>query len=131
MKCCSLLVLLLAGVLACQHLQLSVLAASASAAQAILIHDPSRHSLSRSATPTPQQRAVTPAVATATLCAASGLVPPLVMDQEAAGHVQGLVQAGSALGAGPKALLLLHLAGVNPGRFFVVLLTFSCRSHMP
>lgn len=105
MRCLSTLLVLFSvllsqayfGCLASQHQQL------------IILHDPSRHALRSAAA------SVSPAAATATLCAASGLVPPFSVDETTAAHVEDVVQAQSVLSQAPKALLLLHLAGVTPG----------------
>lgn len=75
----------------------------------IVLHDPSEQLL-RSA----HQASISPSAATAALCAASGLVPPVAVDLTTAADVEAVLQAQAVLGQAPKALLLLHLAGVSP-----------------
>jgi hypothetical protein len=78
--------------------------------QHIVLHDPTRQALRSTAQP----RTVPSAAATGALCAATGLVPPEVLDSTAAADVEAVVQPVLAQ-AQPKAVLLLHLAGMNPG----------------
>lgn len=100
--------LLLLGLL-CYQLHHSVLAGSQHQ-QRIVLHDPTRQALRSTA----QQRTVASAAATGALCAATGLVPPVVLDGTAAADVEAVVQPVLAQ-AQPKAVLLLHLAGMSPG----------------
>lgn len=106
MKYCSLTTLVL-GVFLCQTARIGL---AAEQQQSVVLHDPSNSVLRSS-----HQKASAEA-ATATLCAASGLVPPIVVDQSTAADVEAVVQAQSVLGQAPKAVLMLHLAGVSPGR---------------
>lgn len=103
-----LLLLLLLGVFgSLQHTCL------ASEQQRIVLHDPS-HSLLRLRSAQHKGHSVSPAAATGALCAATGLVPPVALDRAAAADVEAVVQP--VLGqAQPKAVLLLHLAGMSPG----------------
>jgi hypothetical protein len=97
---------LLFSVLAVQNQHLCV---AQSVGQHVLLHDPTGHTL-RSST-----ASVSPATAAAALCSATGLVPPVKVHGYAAATVEGLLQPHSVLGQAPKAVLLLHLSGINPG----------------
>lgn len=123
MKCPTSQLLLLCALLLLHQCHRNVFV-SADEQQLIVLHDPTRQALSSRSQPA----SVSPAAATATLCAASGLVPPHGVDQATAAHVEGLVPAKSVLGQAPQALLLLHLAGVTPGRFvcLCVVATYVC-----
>jgi hypothetical protein len=93
----------------------------------VLLHDPT-HTQLRSLSPS---AAVSSTAATATLCAAAGLVPPLNIDKAAAADAEGVVQ--SVLGTkAPRAVLLLHLAGTTgPGETGcrAALLAGLCAQH--
>jgi hypothetical protein len=99
--------LLLFGLLLSQY---QLICVAAEQRTRIVLHDPSEQFL-RSA----HQASISPSAATAALCAASGLVPPVAVDLTTAADVEAVLQAQAVLGQAPKALLLLHLAGVSPG----------------
>jgi hypothetical protein len=81
------------------------------AQQRIVLHDPSQQALRSDAHPI----AATAQAGTGILCTASGLVPPFAVDSSTASEVEAVLQGQSALRPAPKAVLLLHLAGVSPG----------------
>lgn len=79
--------------------------------QRVVLHDPSQQALRSNA----HRQAATAQAGTGILCAASGLVPPFAVDHSTSAEVEAVLQRESALRPAPKAVLLLHLAGVSPG----------------